>query len=70
MFRFSRDKSELNNLSVWILNFTIIEISRQNNPINGLHREINMIGYSRNVYGKDRGKPRRFFWKILFIEYR
>lgn len=70
MFRFSRDKSELTNLSVWILNFTIIEISRQNKPINRLHREINMVGYSRNVYGKGRGKSRRFFWKILFIEYR
>lgn len=70
MFRFSRDKSELTNLSVWILNFTIIEISRRNKPINRLHREINMVGYSRNVYGKDRGKSRRFFWKILFIEYR
>lgn len=45
MFRFSRNKSELTNLSVWILNFTNIEVSRQNNPINRLHREINMVGW-------------------------
>lgn len=68
MFRFSRNKSELTNLSVWILNFTNIEVSRRNNPINRLHREINMVGYSRNVYGKNRGRSRRFFLENTFYQ--